>query len=260
MNYYQLDCWESPTPAQVDQAKIVTAPLIAWQGYVPGWGNPYGGGWTAEGVAAVLGAGLGYLPLLVPSSLPGTNPDTWDVGIIFAEHHVAAGGGKLSAVGLNVEAGWSAADPTGWRGSALAFAAAAARSGVAGYVYGSPSFLASLAGAGAPSGIYAGDWPNGASAPSPAAISSLLAIPGIPDTEWVGPGQRIWQFQGGHQIQGIPFNCDLSLTDPSVPYCRQYVAPAPAPVPDPPPAPKPTQLSSGLWVYASSQPFAITEG
>lgn len=260
----QYDCWESVTDAEVASAKAANPNLYAWQGYVPGWGAPYGGGWAASGVAAVLNHGLGYLPLLVPTSgNAASTPQTaqgWDEAVIFAEHHVAEGGGRLTVVGLNVEAPWAASDPSGWQRAAWGFVAACKRAGVASAVYGSPKFLISLASQ-PPEIIYAGEWPNGASAPGTVPQSPAV-IPGIADSEWSGPGQRIWQYQGGHRVAGLPVSVDCSVTTSAVPYCRLISsppAPDPAPVnPAPTPVLKPVQVG-GLYVWVSTKPFTVTE-
>ena len=255
----QFDCWESPDRAEVVSAKAANPSLYAWQGYVPGWGAPYGGGWSAQAVLAVLGAGLGYLPLLVPSSgdAAKTPQDAqgWDQAVIFGEHHVASGGGKLTVLGLDVEAPWSAANLQGWRSAALAFAAACQRAGVASVVYGSPSFLASLATTGAPSIIYPGEWPNGSSAPTGAL--DLAQIPGIPNSEWSGAGQRIWQYQGGHSVAGLAIQVDASLTSSAVPYCRPVAQPTPNPTPAPDPT-VPTELGAGVYTLPSGAKITVS--
>lgn len=254
----QFDCWESPDRAQVVSAKAANPSLYAFQGYVPGWGAPYGGGWSAQAVLAVLGQGLGYLPLLVPSSgdAAKTPQDAqgWDQAVIFGEHHVASGGGKLTVLGLNVEAPWSAANLQGWRSAALAFAAACKRSGVASVVYGSAAFLASLATTGAPTIIYPGEWPNGAEPPS--GTLDLAQIPGIPDSEWSGPGQRIWQYQGGHSVAGLGVQVDASLTSSDVPYCRPVAQPTPDPTPATDPT-VPTALSPGTYTVTAGATIVI---
>lgn len=247
----QYDCWESPTAAEVASALADNPSLFAFQGYVPGWGRPYGGGWSAQAAQAVMDAGLGYLPLLVPNSgYAAQTPQTaqgWDEAVIFATHHVAAGGGQLTILGLDVEASWSAADPQGWRAAALAFAAACRRAGVDSFPYGSPSFLASLAaGAVSPSGVYAGVWPGGAPPASPA------QIPGIPDSDWAGPGQRIWQYQGGHSVPGLSMQVDSSVTTAEVAYCRRVQQPAPQP------DPKPTVTVLGPGTYTLPQGATIS--
>ncbi len=254
----QYDCWESPTAAEVASALAANPSLFAWQGYVPGWGRPYGGGWSAQAAQAVMDAGLGYLPLLVPNSGDAAQtpqaPQGWDEAVIFARHHVASGG-ELTVLGLNVEAPWSAADPAGWRAAALAFAAACRRAGVDSFPYGSPSFLASLAvGLAAPSGIYGGVWPNGTNSPYPLP-SSPAFIPGIPDSDWAGPGQRIWQYQGGHSVPGLSMQVDSSVTTAEVAYCRKISTPAPAPQPDP--KPQITVLGPGTYTLPQGATISV---
>ena len=253
----QYDCWESPTAAEVAAAISDNPLLCAWQGYVPGWGRPYGGGWSAQAARAVMDAGLGYLPLLVPNSGDAAQtPRTaqgWDEAVIFAAHHVASGGGQLTILGLNVEAPWSAADMAGWRAAALAFAAACQRAGVDSFPYGSPSFLASLAGSrDSPTGIYCGEWPNGASAPYPLPTTPDT-IPGIPDSEWAGSNQRVWQYQGGHQVSGLSMNVDSSVAGVGVKYCRKIVAPTP----QPDPAPTSTALGPGTYTVTAGATIVI---
>ena len=253
----QLDCWESVTAAQVEAALSEFPDLIAWQGYVPGWGRPYGGGWSAEAARAVMSAGLGYLPLLVPySGDPAQTPQTsqgWDEAIVFADHHVASGGGKMTICGLNVEAPWSTgSNLAGWAQAAHRFVAAATAAGIASVVYGSPDFISALSGAYAPEVIYAGEWPNGSLPPS--GPISLSSIPGIPDSSWDGAGQRIWQYQGGHSVSSLPFAVDSSLTDSAVPYCRLVSVPSPVPGPTPSPVllgPGTYQVSAGATITIS---------
>ncbi len=259
----QFDTWQSVTDAEVASAIADNPNLYAFQGYVPGWGAPYGGGWDPAAVKAVLSRGLGYLPLLVPASgNAASTPQTaqgWDEAVIFGEHHVASGGGTLTILGLDVEAPWSAADPAGWKWAAMGFADACARAGVASVVYGSPSFIASLA-SGPPSIVYAGEWPNGANSPNQAL--DLASIPGIPNGEWTNPGQRIWQYEGGHQVPGLAMNVDASLTSSAVPYCRlisSQPAPDPAPVNPAPASPVQAVQAGSLYVWASTKPFTVQE-
>ena len=251
----QLDCWESVTAAQVEAALSEFPDLIAWQGYVPGWGRPYGGGWSADAAKAVMSAGLGYLPLLVPVGDPAQTPQDqqgWDEAVVFAEHHVASAGGKLTICGLNVEAPWSSADLLAWVSVAQGFVAACRNSGISSVVYGSPSFISALSGSDAPEVIYAGEWPNGSLPPS--GPISLSSIPGIPDSSWDGAGQRIWQYQGGHSVSSLPFAVDSSLTDSSVPYCR--LVSVPSPVPDP--TPSPVLLGPGTYQVPAGATITIS--
>ena len=249
----QVDCWESPTSTDVADAMAAIPTLYAWQGYTPGWGAPYGGGWSVSGVQAVL-QGLGrYLPLLVPASGdPASTPQDaqgWDVAVAITRNHIQAAGGLFLSCGLDVEAGWSAAYPAGWRAAAFAFALACLRADVASVVYGSPAFISSLAGAAAPSVIYPGEWPNGANAPG--TVPDLAQIPGIPDSAWTGPGQRIWQYQGGHSVAGLSLQVDASVTTAEVPYCRPALAP-PSPTPS-----VPVVLAPGTYTD-SGNTFVLT--
>ena len=250
----QFDCWESPDHAQVAAAIAANPFLVAFQGYVPGWGAPDGGGWTAAGALAVMAQGLGYLPLLVPAGAdPASTPQDaagWDQAVQFADHHVRSAGGVLTVCGLDVEAGWSASYPAGWKAAAFAFALACERAGVASAVYGSPSFLSSLIGSAAHSIAYPGEWPNGASAPSPMPTSPD-SIPGIPASAWTNPGQRIWQIQGGHRVAGFPYDVDLSITSSAVPYCHLV-----AQTPDPKPA-TPTTLAPGTYTLPTGATITI---
>lgn len=238
-----LDSAVPPTPAQIEAAKALYPDLVGWMGYVPGWGRPYiapgSTGWTSEAVKVVLEAGLGFYPLLVPySGDPASTPADipgWQVALEMARQQVEGAGGVLAGAGLNIEAGWvaTAAAQSGWRQKVTLMKEAWGE--VPNGVYGPPAWLASLAslGGAAPTQILVGEWPDGAAAPSPLPTSPAV-IPGIPNDDWIIPGQRAWQFQGGHSLGDTGLAVDCSVVDASFPFSR-LAPPPPAPSPSPTP-------------------------
>ncbi len=235
-----LDSAVPPSAAQIALAKQLYPDLVGWLGYVPTWGRPYiapgSQGWVAEAVKVVLDAGLGFFPLLVPfnGDFNSTPSDItgWQVGVAEARKLIQDAGGQFEGCGVNIEAPWvvTSSQQLGWRDRVVLLHEAMGE-GEKDAVYGPPSWLATLAslGGSAPWSIIAGEWPNGTLAPSPVP-SSPVVIPGIPDGEWADPGQRAWQYQGGHELDQSGLSVDTSVVDDAFPLSKLVPVAPPAPV------------------------------
>jgi hypothetical protein len=257
-----LDSAVPPTAEQIAAAKALYPDLRGWMGYVPNWGNPYkapgSAGWQPADVQRVLEAGLGFFPLLVPENgNPASTPPGevgWVQAVGFARNLVEAAGGQFAGCGLDVEASWANQYGAAWRDRVVLLKAGAAADSSKAAVYGPPSWLQTLAslGGSAPDAVIAAEWPDGAAAPSPVP-SSPMPIPNLPSDLWDTPGQRAWQYQGGHELGTTGLQVDCSVIDDAFPLSF-LPPPAPAPAPEPTPAPEPApEPSSGPQVLTPGQ-------
>lgn len=206
--------------AQIQTIRAITGASVAVV-YVPGWGEPYHATPVEQAKLLVQG-GMQLLPLLVPAPDGGDlTVDACAVGIQAAKEYMSQVGVSGTLVGMDFEAGWFAAKPLPVCNSQVSFTIAASEQGVVPVPYLSPSNAIMLAGRQVrPECIWVASWIN-------TTPSSVTSIPGVPDALWSSPGQRAWQYQGGHVVDGD--NLDMSLSELS-----GYWVPIPAPDPAPP--------------------------
>ena len=199
-----IDAAYLPTdPAQLQMVRNLTGASVAVV-YIPGWGEPYHA--TPVAQAQMLSQnGMLLLPLLVPT------PDGGDITAAEAAaayntavaymHEVGTVGTSIS---VDFESGWFAAKPGPVCNSQVEFVLAAQQRGLTFVPYLSPANTIELAKrAVRPDAIWVASWIN-------TVPSSVASIPGVPDTMWNRPGQRAWQYKGGHVVAGDDIDSSLS--------------------------------------------------
>ena len=208
------------TLQQVQTIRSITGASVAVV-YVPGWGEPYHATPVAQAKMLVQ-AGMMLLPLLVPAPDGGDlTVDECAQGIQVTKEYMAQVGVTGTLVGMDFEAGWFAAKPVPVCNSQVSFTIAGNDQGVTSCPYLSPSNAIGLSQRQVrPNCIWVASWIN-------TVPSSVTSIPGVPDALWSSPGQRAWQYQGGHLVDGD--NLDMSLSELS-----GYWVPTPTPDPAPP--------------------------
>ena len=218
----------------------------AWAAYVPGWGAPYHATSAAE-VREAVASGCSILPILVPTqqSVEGGALSVADlqVGAAFAADFMASCGLSGKSIAIDIEAGWYRNDPSNAILTACNFQVACAHSGYSAIIYCSPSMATGMAGAPSairPESVWVASWVSNEPA-------STEGIPGLPSGYYTAPGQRGWQWSGGHSIGG--YNIDQSVIDFGELWTTTPAsAPTPTPVTVTPvtvtPVPTPTTVTS----------------
>lgn len=199
-----IDAAYLPTdPAQLQLVRNLTGASVAVV-YIPGWGKPYHA--TPLSQAQMLSRnGMLLLPLLVPS------PDGGDitqaeaaVGIAVAVKYMQEVGTTGSLISVDFESGWFATKPGPVCNSQVEFTLAARAAGLTFVPYLSPANTIELAKRGVrPDAVWVASWIN-------TIPTSVASIPGVPDGEWNRPGQRAWQYKGGHLVAGDDIDSSLS--------------------------------------------------
>lgn len=224
-----IDAAYLPTdPAQLQMVRNLTGASVAVV-YIPGWGAPYHA--TPVSQAKMLSQqGMLLLPLLVPT------PDGGDiteaeaaVGIDVAVKYMQEVGTTGTLISVDFESPWFAAKPGPVCDSQVEFVLAARAAGLTFVPYLSPANTIELARrAVRPDAIWVASWIN-------TVPSSVASIPGVPDYEWNRPGQRAWQYKGGHLVAGDDIDSSLSNLE-------GYWVPTAKPT-TPPPTPLPTEVA-----------------
>ena len=201
-----IDAAYLPTdPAQLQMVRNLTGASVAVV-YIPGWGEPYHA--TPVAQAQMLSQnGMLLLPLLVPTPDGGDitaaeAAAACDIAVAYM-HEVGTDGTLLS---VDFESEWFAAP--GKSGpvcnSQVEFTLAARALGLTFVPYLSPANVIELATrAVRPDAIWVSSWIN-------TVPTSVASIPGVPDGEWNRPGQRAWQYKGGHVVAGDDIDSSLS--------------------------------------------------
>jgi hypothetical protein len=257
--YRQLDAAYPPTNAAQAAAlrEITGASLFAV--YVPGWGDPYRATQDSE-IKALIAGGFRILPILVPNAS--------SVESVFTESGAATAlaivrkwlnglGLAGTAVGVDIEAGWYAADPETAK-EFLGEFQLAAKVGGAEMTFipycppGLANEAATLPDASRPENVWVSSWIGEAATSWP---GSLATIPGLKNEIFIGPTQRGWQFAGGANV-GSGINADRSVVSFDVSSYWTKAAPTYVP-PTTPPAPTVTTTPAPT-VTTTPAPTAAT--
>jgi len=223
------------TTANLQMVRNLTGASVAVV-YVGGWGEPYHSTPLSQ-VQMLAGQGMLIIPILVPTpDSSGISVDAYKVGITKAVQLMQAAGLTGSLISCDYEAGWYSNNPAGVLQSQAAFKQACQEMGLSAVPYLSPSNATALAShPNPPDCVWVASWIN-------TVPTSVASIPGLPDGLWNTPGQRAWQYQGGHIVAGDSIDSSLSELDgywsPATP------APTPAPVVPAPLVPTTPQVAT----------------